>query len=132
MPRQTKPKEAKKRSWKIPFSAKDGRLISRYSNTEYWNVITGLPEKEEIIWRESDYEFDAILQFKWISRGASADHIHFHDIITRESYMMFSSDFFDMLQQVTMSNGVVNGHWGFAKKGNSYCIQFKKPKETKE
>jgi len=130
MPRIAKPKQPKKPSWKIPISKKDGTLLLDHGaySTRQWNHVTRQYEqlqRDDILWREPDYQFDAILEFVNFWHGSSTHHINFRDIITNEKYTMFSSDFFDMVKAVTMHNGIVKGRFGFAKKGNSYCIQFR-------
>lgn len=128
-------KVKKKPTWKIPFSMADGKLlVSRYEwgNNQIWNFQTQKYEKLEILWREHDYEFDAVLEFVSFYTGSSTHHIKFRDINTNETFTMFSSDFFSMIKEVTMSNGIVKGRWGFSKKGNSYCIQFRSFKKKEE
>lgn len=135
MPRQKKPVEVKKPKWKIPFSAEDGRLlVGRYewNGSQRYNYKTGKYETLDIVWKEADYEFDAVLEFQNFYRGSSTHHIQFRDINTNEEYTMFSSDFFDMIKLITMHNGIVKGRFGFAKKGNSYCVQFRKQQKEED
>ena len=107
-----------------------GNLIQNTRDTfkRTYNISTRsylYEQKEDVTWKDADYEFDATLIIV-----SGSYHIYLGNIKTRERYMMFATDWFKMVQEVVIDKGVIRARWGFAKKGPMCCIQYRGP--TKE
>lgn len=61
-------------------------------------------------------------------RGRSSAVFYLKDNKTGKKYQMFMSSFMDMISEVEICNGVINGdnHWEFCKKGQNYGLKFVK------
>lgn len=104
----------------VPFDAK-GNMQSypeiTYSRDIDGKLISVHPKMKE------NYEFDATLKFKEVTRGQSACRFILLDE-DGHKFFLFPSELLNILKNATVSNGSVSGKWNFVKKGQNYSIRW--------
>lgn len=105
-----------KKEWKAPFT-KDGSLL-HYCDSYY--------NQNEIIWKDSNYTFDAVLEFNGYQRGRSAAYFMFKHKETGATYSMFLTDMDDLLKHSIIAMGMIGSRWGVVKRGSNYGIQARR------
>ena len=105
----------KKQPLSIPFDS-DGNLL---------NYI--LPSMDDVTWREN-FEFSTIMTYCGFSRGRSSILFHFTDTQGKK-YLMFVSDFDDLLNRKGLEGKTINETFTFCKKGDNYGVKLANSQE---
>lgn len=111
----------KPRAWNmVPFNG-EGSMRGWASNKEGEDSYSKIP-KFDVIWRKAE-PFRAKLKTERSQRGRSSSVIIFKDEEGHE-YQMFIKNAVEMLKQVTILNGEIEGIFDFAKRGQNFGIKW--------
>lgn len=76
-----------------------------------------------IVW-EDNHEIEATLRFVGFSRGRSAAYGTMIDESTGSRHCIFLADLEDLIQKISLNEGVASGRWTFTKRGRNYGIRM--------
>ena len=96
-----------KAAYQIPFDSKG-------------NMLTYVGGWEQPVWKDN-YEWEDNLEYETFGRGRSAVHIYFKSLITGKKYIMFMTDFHDIVKD--MVTGRISGTFTYQKRGANYGMR---------
>lgn len=97
---------------KIPVSTITGNVVPfTYNIDEEKNTIPNIPFYDK-------------LELITYRKGRSAINFIFKSLINNTEHSMFLSDFFDLIINNKLINGVVEGKWIYRKQGMNYGLTY--------
>lgn len=73
---------------------------------------------------EDNFEWEDTLKYETFGRGTSAAHLWFRSTITGKEYMMFLTDFSNIVELLV--EGKLTGTFTFCKRGANYGVKYVK------
>ena len=106
--------------YQIPFN-QSGNLC-RYCET--WAL------KDGTITMRDNFVFHDTMEIEGYGRGRSAAYFSLKSTTTNKTYDMFLTDFFALIHDCVVTNGIVEANWTFCKRGQNYGMRLATPEEA--